>query len=771
MQLYSGLELETIKTQMAALCAFSLGSDKVMDCVPSFSPLVVRRENKRIEEALRCTVKYGSMPFYGLKDIRALLESAQKGILLTPMDFVVVMQHIRACAGVVSYKSKVEEECEELDDLVSSIHVFKQVQEHLEKCFNEYGELLDTASSELKTIRRSLLKIDQEIASESQKFMQRNAASMIDNIVTTRNNRVVVLVKISDKNSFGGFVHGESASGQAAYIEPSSFIELNNRKQSAISREQEEIERICRECSELVSEIAKDCLNNLETCAILDALFAKAQWGKNEDALVATLTTDRSIVLKSTRHPLIDRKKVVCNTYRIEDPTRVLLITGPNTGGKTVSLKCLGLAVLMTYCGMPVCAEEATIPFFDNVFIDIGDDQSVIQSLSTFSAHLSKLAIVTQEATSQSFILLDELGSGTDPKEGESLAIAILNELRDRQCMVVATTHYGRLKAYGKRHPDILVASVQFDVEKLIPTYHFIEGLSGQSNAFEIARRFNLKESVIKNAEFLKNQQKTEEEQLIEHLEKQVVENEQIKTRVLQKEIEVNQLNEKLIAERNRLEREKDKFQEKLQHEANEYLEQIKEEANQILDEMRAKQEQGKVHELLEIKNKLTGLEDAPIEEEVHDVKSFKVGDFVEIKQSSQVAKLLTINKNQCTLDLNGITVRSKLDQLRPTHKKIVKQKKVFAMKTEKIGNFSMECNVIGLRVDEALQQVEKYLDDAKFNHMTSVRIIHGDGTGALRKAVHEMLKRDKDVLEYRLGSPAEGSTGATVVLFRGYKA
>lgn len=768
MKMFSGIELETIKAQMASLCAFSLGSNKIMELEPSFSPLVLRRENKRIEEALRCTVKYGAMPFYGLKDISTLLESAHKGILLTPLDFVAVIQHIRACAAVVSYMNKIEEECEEIDDLVSSIQVFKKIQEHLENCFNEYGEILDSASPELKSIRKSILKIDQEIANESSKFMQKHAASMIDNIVTTRNNRVVVLVKVSDKNSFGGFVHGESASGQAAYIEPSSFIELNNRKQSAISKEQEEIERICRACSEMVSDIATDCLNNLETCAILDALFAKAQWGKNEDAIVATLTTERNIYLKSTRHPLIDRKKVVCNTYRIIEPTRVLLITGPNTGGKTVSLKCLGLAVLMTYCGMPVCAEEATVPFFDNVFIDIGDDQSVLQSLSTFSAHLSKLAIVTQEATSDSFVLLDELGSGTDPKEGESLAIAVLNELRDRKCLVVATTHYGRLKAYGKRHSDVLVASVQFDVEKLIPTYHFIEGLTGQSNAFEIARRFNLKESVIKNAEFLKNQQKTEEDQLIDRLEKQILENEQIKERVLKKEIEVQELNERLINEKHKLEKEKEKFQDKLQQEANDYLQQVKEEANQILEELRTKQEQVKYHELLEIKNKLSVLEDEPIQEEVHDSKSFKVGDFVEIKQSNQVAKILSITKNQCTLNLNGITVRSKLEQLRPTNKKIIKPKKVFAIKTSKLSGFSMECNLIGMRVEEALQVLEKYLDDAKFNHMTSVRIIHGDGTGALRKAVHEVLKRDKDVVEYRLGTPSEGSTGATVVLFRG---
>ncbi|MEG0076563.1 MAG: endonuclease MutS2 [Anaerorhabdus sp.] len=762
----AGIELEVIKNQIANLCAFSLGQQKILSLEPSFSPLLLRRENKRIKEALACTIKYSAMPLTGLKDITLLLEQAKKGMTLTPLDFVQTMNHIRATRGIVSYTKGIEEECEELQDLVSSLVIFKEVQDKLESCFSDDGEILDTASDTLRGIRKALLKIDGEIQTETNRFMQKHASSMIDNIVTTRNNRVVVLVKAGDKNSFGGFIHGESASGQTAYVEPSSFVEINNRKQSLLYQEQEEMERICWECSEVVSNIAEDCLNNLETCAILDALFAKASWGKKEDACVAQLTQEKSIYLKNTRHPLIDRKKVVENTYRIIEPVRVLLITGPNTGGKTVSLKCLGLAVLLTYCGIPVCAEEAQIPFFDHVFIDIGDDQSVLQSLSTFSAHLSKLADVSQHATKDSFVLLDELGSGTDPKEGESLAIAILNDLRDKGCLVVATTHYGRLKAYGKRHEDILVSSVQFDVEKLVPTYHFVEGLTGQSNAFEIARRYNLKESIIKSAEFLKNQQKTEEDRLIEKLELQVLENQQLKEKLVEQQTIQNKMFKELQNEKEVFERNKEKNIEKAKQEAEDYLHMVKEEAQAILDEMRKKQETEKYHEVLDVKKKLTLLDEE--EEEEIEEKEFKVGDTIEIRQSHQIAKIIQVNKNQITLDLNGITVKSTKDKIKHTHKVITKPKKVFSMRTEKIQSFKLECNLIGLRVEEALPVLQKYMDDAKFNHMATVRIIHGDGTGALRKAVHEYLKSDRDVVNYRLGAPNEGSTGATVVTLRG---
>lgn len=763
---YQGIELDIIKKQMADLCSFSMGKEKIEEIEPVFSPLLIRRENMRIKEALACTIKYSSMPFYGIKDIRKILSSSLKGMILSPLDCIAVLQHIRGCKGIVSYFKNIEESVEEIQDLVTSLVINDTVKDKLENCFDETGEVLDTASSELRAIRKAKVKCDLEISNEISKFIQKHSASIVDGISTTRNNRVVFLVKSSDKNSFGGFVHGESASGQTAYVEPSSFVEVNNRKLSLNYQEEDEIEKILMECSNIISEIAQDCLNNLETCAILDALFAKAQWGKKEDAVVATCTNEKKIILIKARHPLIDRKKVVCNTYRIQEPHRVLLITGPNTGGKTVSLKCLGLSVLMTYCGMPICCEEAIIPVFDEVFIDIGDDQSVEQSLSTFSAHLSKLAKVTQFATSNSFVLLDELGSGTDPKEGESLAIAILNELRERKCLTVATTHYGRLKAYGKKHEDVLLASVQFDVEKLMPTYQFVEGLTGQSNAFEIARRFNLKESVIKNAEFLKNQQKSEEDKLIEKLELQLIENAQLREELSSKINEENKLLKKLSDEKNEIETQKEKIIDKIKTEAEDYLALAKEEAMEILAEMRSKQETSKYHEVLAMKEKLPNIDETLQEEDVNHV--FKVGDYVELKQSSQVARILTINKNQVTLDLNGMTVKSKLNQIRYTHRRIEKQKKVFSVRTEKINNFKMECNLIGFRIEEAIPVLEKYLDDAKFNKMASVRIIHGDGTGALRKAVHAALKKDKDVKEYRLGTPSEGSTGATVVTLKG---
>ncbi len=372
----------------------------------------------------------------------------------------------------------------------------------------------------------------------------------------------------------------------------------------------------------------------------------------------------------------------------MRDPKRILLITGPNTGGKTVSMKVIGLFVLMTYVGIPVTAESAVIPFFDNVFVDIGDDQSVVESLSSFSAHIKKQAEIIRSATENSLVLMDEVGSGTDPKEGESLAISILNYLRDVKATCVATTHYGRLKAYGKRHDDIMVASVQFDQEKLEPTYRFIEGLTGQSNAFEIAERYGLPKSIIKYASFLKEQAKSQEDILIERLETQLNET-TLKNDELSKKIaEVKALQESLVKERNQLLKEKDEWHKNAQAEANQYIEEA---------------------------------------QHIHVKKN-------QIRPSSHVIPKTKTN--------TSVHIRSH---------------NIYA-------SMSLECNLIGMRVDEGIEKMKDYMDQAKIHGLKSLRIIHGDGTGKLRKAVHERLRNDKSVKEFRLGMPQEGGTGATVV-------
>ena len=763
MEIKERLELDILIAQMSSYCAFSLGKSHLENITPSFDKLIIKRDNKRISEALDCTYKFGSMPFNGFKDTTQTLQFCLKNKILTSYECLNIIDHLRGINDINAFFKDKSEMYESLYELVSSLFYDDNLYKYLLSIFNEYGEVKDSASKELSEIRHKLRKIENDIASLTEKFKRENGSKLVDGIVSSRNDRVVLLVKNSDKNSLGGFVYGESASGQAVYLEPPAFIEINNKKLNLKSSEAEEIEKILTEVSQRIKEVATFLLYNLDTVSLLDSLFARAQWGKFNDCTIGKLSDDQDLFIKKARHPLIDKKKVVSNTYRIENPHKVLLITGPNTGGKTVSLKIIGLMVLMTYSGMPISVEEATIPFFDKLFIDIGDEQSVVSSLSTFSAHLSNLANVCNNATSKSLVLLDELGSGTDPKEGESLAIAVLNELRERKCMIVATTHYGRLKSYGKKHDDILVAMVQFDIEKLEPTYKFIEGLTGQSNAFDIALKFGLNPRIIKNAKFLKDQGKSLEDELIEKLEKQLLVNKNLELSLNEKLSENTKLEKHLSKLKEELEDKKESYLEEAKFEADLYLEEKMNEANKIISELRSSGTNIKYHEALQIKKKLEPKEEKIIEPII--TKEFLVGDNVIIKSNNQFGVITNINKKQATVDVRGISIVVKISNLKHTDRKITKPKeKNTFVNTFKITETKFECNLIGLRVDEALNELDKFLDDAKFSRLPMVRIVHGDGTGALRKAVHERLRNDSSVKEFRLGMPNEGGTGATIV-------
>ena len=769
MSVESSLELNEIIAQMIPFCAFSLGTERLENITPSYDRLIIRERLARVKEAVEAVNHYGTMPFFGIKDMRETLLSCAKGRTLTGNDLAAVIRLIQGIRGIAAYeRSLIDIEHPHLKNLTDTLVVHEKLEKTLSRCINDYGEVMDSASDALRSIRVSLRRIDQEISASAQRFVAAHPDSVVDSIITYRGSRAVILVKASDKNAFGGLVYGDSASGQASYIEPAALVTVNNRKQELVQKEKEEVEKILAMCSRECGVYAYEEAANIETCGILDEVFAKAQWGQRADAYAAELTDERKLVLKRARHPLIDPKKVVANHYTIADPHRVLLITGPNTGGKTVSMKVIGLSVLMTYCGMPVCADEAVIPFFDRVFADIGDDQSVVSSLSSFSAHIRKQAEVCRSATASSLVLLDEIGSGTDPREGESLAIAILNELRERGCMTVATTHYGRLKSYGKRHDDILTASVQFDMEKLMPTYKYLEGQTGSSNALEVASRYGLPDHIVKYARFLKNQAKTEEDILIERLEKQLGEV-SAREEELQKLLEENQKaaeenrNEKL-----RLEKEKDRLKEKMEAEAYAYLEEKKREADQILSELRERTDL-KYHEAIQKKHELSALSSKPSElDEDPENHEYKPHDAVELRSSGRVCEVIEVGKKELKVLLNGTTVRVKKDQVRPSRHVIPKVKNTTSVNIASHTIYStmpIECNLIGMRVDEAVEKMDSYMDQAQLYGLKTFRIIHGDGTGKLRAAVHNRLKNNRNVKEFRLGAPSEGGSGATVVV------
>lgn len=762
-EMYEALELDVVKQRIMHHCSFSLGKQKIRQLSPCFDELWVQRELARTQEAYDLFIRYGTMPFGGIYDSTQSIEAAKKDCVLSPQELRKIADSARACEHIKAYMKASEIESVHVQELLSSFHDNGKIAMHIEDCISINYEVLDNASIELKGIRKAIRLCSGDISKEVQRFIARHASQLMDTITTMRNERTCVLVKIAEKNKVDGFIHGESASGQAAYIEPQSLLILNNKLQSLKSKESEEINRILYKLSQEVKQIAHEVLSNLDTFAILDSMFAKAIWANEVDGCIGSVNSkEERLYLKQARHPLIDPKKVVANTYTITTPHTCLLITGSNTGGKSVALKTIGLFVAMTMCGLPVSADEASIPLFDALYVDIGDDQSIQESLSTFSSHISKLVYIAKRVSSRSFVLLDELGSGTDPKEGEALAIAVLDHFRMANAMVVATTHYSALKTYGANHEDVLLSSVEFDMEDMRPTYRYIEGISGQSNAFEIARRYGLEECIIQAAIKCKEQERHQSDIALEKIEALLLENHARKDKLEMKLLDVKALQEQLEKEKKIFHQDKERMLEKAYEASQMRLDTILQEAYALVEELKEKQD-AKPHERTRIKTALDHLSVHEEQEEIEKEEVFQVGDYVQFKKLNYFGEILSIQKNKVCVFVNGMKMNTTHKEL--THaKRNVQKKKKIGTQDLRVRSFSMECNVIGMRVNEAIPVIDKYLDNAILAKVYHVRIIHGMGTGALRKGVHEYLKRQPSVVSYQMGGQGEGGLGATVV-------
>ena len=771
MNLEKSLELTKIIDDVSSFAAFSLGKENILNTEVSFNKLIINRNLSYTKEALEILKNNDTVPFGGIKDIRTTLVKADKGGLLSAQELNDVKNVLAGVNSVIKYYRNIHEvEMDNIGELFLSLVSFNILMEEIENSIDEYGVVLDSASSELYSIRKQLKRVDADINASIQRFLSKNRESVVDSIVATRNGRSVILVKSSDKNQYGGLIYGDSSSGQASYIEPKELLDLNNKKQELIIKEHEEINRILSYLSSDVAKTATEQIANIETLGLIDEIFAKANWGRSKDAVCALISDEYSINIEKARHPLIDPKVVVANTYRLIEPKKMLIITGPNTGGKTVSLKIIGLFVLMSYCGIPVPCEAISIPVFDNIFEDIGDDQSVESSLSSFSAHIQKQAKICNEATSESLVLLDELGSGTDPKEGESLGIALLNLLREKKCMTIVTTHYSRLKTYGKRHDDILLASVEFNMNTLEPTYKYFEGITGNSNAISVAKRYGLPKELIKYATFLNDQAKSEEDKLIEELDNELskVRSELAKIEEEKERLEIE--SKELKKAQKNFYREKDEWKYKKENEAKAYLESIRKEAEEIIEDLKSRKDI-KLHEVIDKRKELEKIGD--FEEIIDDDNyEFSSGEVIELKSTNQIARIININKKDILINLNGREMHVKKDQIRPSNKHLPKKdtKVETTINLDRdivFSSMSLECNLIGMNVEDAMYKLENYLDEVKVHNLNYCRIVHGDGTGKLRKAVHNRLQNDNNVKEYHLAPPQEGGTGATIVTFK----
>lgn len=751
------LELDRVLERIAHYASFSLSKERVLRTEPSFSALVVNRDLARIRDALSYVVKNSSLSFGGISDVQSSLIFAQKGGTLGIDEIIDIGRFMQGSLRLKSQFDKAEGSYPSLDDLFESIVINNKTLDFINRCFGEQGDVLDRASAELAKIRQNIKSTEMSIDRQTQEFLNKNKNSLAESVIAYQRGRKTFLIKPADKNKLDGTIYGTSSSGQSVYFEPAFLTRLQNELAGLHALEQEEIERICIETSSKIAIDAQQLLANLETVTLLDVLFAKAIWGQKNDGVVATLTKD-SLRLKNARHPLIDSNAVVSNTYTLQPPHRMILISGPNTGGKSVSLKTMGLSILLTLSGCPVLADEAEVMLVDQVFADIGDQQSIEKSLSSFSAHMETMTNVSKHASAQSIVLLDELGSQTDPLEGESLSMAILDHFRSVGCWVIATTHFSRLKHYGTNYDDILIASVEFDLQNLMPTYKYRENIMGESNAFAIAKRLGLDESIIERAQEYKTESQYETDHMMEILESKISETEVLKDELETEKEKIEALKLELKAETDRKIAELEAEKQKLIDQTDKYLEEIVDEAQKQLEVINSSNRPDFRKEAVETIKKFK-------KETVVVDESLKIGDRVQLKKTSQVGVVTNIEKKTVYVNVGALSISVPINQLTKVASKpeaLKKTRKTHTVKTR--SSYQTELNLIGMRVSEALPLLDKFIDDAIVQKAPFFRIIHGVGTGQLRTAVHDRLRKNKQVGSFELASVGEGGAGATTV-------
>ncbi len=752
------LEFDIVLEQIAAFASFSLGKQAVLDTEPSYSKLIVNRQLAQMSDALKLVSEEGSFGLSGLSDIRPIVNHAAKSATLHPEDLALVARFISGIETIKNQFEALESSYPHLNDLFESLMHLKQLHGDIKFALGDGTRVLDSASSHLKETRREIARLEGSIDKRLQDYMSKHRDSLSEQIISLQQGRQTFLIKPSEKNKLEGTIYGSSASGQSLYFEPSFLSRYQNELNQLKHAESLEVDRICAQLSSGVMRDAIQLDANLETATLLDALFAKANWGYRNEAVVGTLTEDH-LYIEEGRHPLIDPKVVVSNTYRMIPPHQMILISGPNTGGKSVSLKTIGLTVLMTLSGCPVLADKAEVMMVDQIFVDIGDQQSIEKNLSSFSAHIETIKQVTESASAHSLILLDELGSQTDPLEGESLSMAILDYFREKGSFVVATTHFSGLKKYGTLHHDILVSSVAFDLETLSPTYQYQENIMGDSNAFAIAKRLGLNEDIIDAAFSYKQESQYEADHLIEILESKIQDTERMKEELEEqtKLLDASKLH--LEEQERQLKARFEKEKETLIQEQEAILQTKLQEADQLITKINESSRPDFRKEARE--SIATMMEEAsPVDEAI------KVGDRVSLNATNQVGVVESIERKTAFVSIGGLKVSVNLNKItklaEPVVKKRSKVRRSHSVKT--LSTHQLETNVIGMRVVEALPIVDKYIDECAVHNVKKARIVHGHGTGALRTAIHDALRRNKHVASFELATLGEGGAGATIV-------
>lgn len=775
------LEFNQIKNILSNYCHTYLGKKLVCQLEPSFSKEEVSQKLAQTEEAIRLLYQ-NSVPYISeIADITISLKMLEQSSVLSLKSILEIANILKLAQNLKDYFQKDyidESNYPILSRLFSCLYTNKNITDRIFACVIDENTLDDNASSTLQSIRKKQRRLEQDIRSRLNEMIHSSkyAKYVQENVVTIRNDRFVIPIKEEYRSQIKGFVHDVSNAGSTLFIEPISVFEMNNEINQLKLEEEIEIEKILQELSNLfvpyVAELKLDC----EIIGFLDFIFAKATYAKNLDACIPILNDKKEIHLKNARHPLLDSNKVVPITLSLGDNFSTLLITGPNTGGKTVTLKTVGLLTCMACSGLAIPADEKSSIFvFDHIFADIGDDQSISDSLSTFSSHLLNIINIVKIATNNSLILVDELGSGTDPVEGANLAISILEYFHQKGALTIATTHYPELKKYALLHDDFENASVSFDLATLSPTYQLLVGIPGKSNAFEISKRLGLCDEIIENAKSRMSFDDVRIEDLLKNIyeDKEKIEKEKLEISASLEEISTIKQN---LKEKERIlqEQEKELLNTAKQNARNLLLD-AKEEVTEILKQAK---NTGSKRELEQLRSNLN-----------NEIKSLSPSTSSILSNASLSLEEATLNTKVFVPSLNqeGVIVSSpsSSNEVQVQIGNIKMNLPISALEKSKISNSSKknkkenfgsytsisksrtvrtEINVIGYNVEEAVFVIDKFLDDCSLAKLQTVRIIHGKGTGKLRNGIHTFLKTNPHVKSFRLGSYGEGEMGVTVV-------
>ncbi|MFG6182483.1 endonuclease MutS2 [Staphylococcus aureus] len=774
------LEFEKIKSLVANETISDLGLEKVNQMMPATNFETVVFQMEETDEIAQIYNKHRLPSLSGLSKVSAFIHRADIGGVLNVSELNLIKRLIQVQNQFKTFYNQLVEEDEGvkypiLDDKMNQLPVLTDLFQQINETCDTY-DLYDNASYELQGIRSKISSTNQRIRQNLDRIVksQANQKKLSDAIVTVRNERNVIPVKAEYRQDFNGIVHDQSASGQTLYIEPSSVVEMNNQISRLRHDEAIEKERILTQLTGYVAADKDALLVAEQVMGQLDFLIAKARYSRSIKGTKPIFKEDRTVYLPKAYHPLLNRETVVANTIEFMEDIETLIITGPNTGGKTVTLKTLGLIIVMAQSGLFIPTLDCSqLSVFKNVYCDIGDEQSIEQSLSTFSSHMTNIVEILKHADKHSLVLFDELGAGTDPSEGTALAMSILDHVRKIGSLVMATTHYPELKAYSYNREGVMNASVEFDVDTLSPTYKLLMGVPGRSNAFDISKKLGLSLNIINKAKTMIGTDEKEINEMIESLERNYkrVETQRLELDRLVKEAE--QVHDDLSKQYQQFQNYEKSLIEEAKEKANQKIKAATKEADDIIKDLRQLREQKgadvKEHELIDKKKRLDDHYEAKsIKQNVQKQKYDKIvaGDEVKVLSYGQKGEVLEIvNDEEAIVQMGIIKMKLPIEDLEKKQKEKVKPTKMVTRQNRQ--TIKTELDLRGYRYEDALIELDQYLDQAVLSNYEQVYIIHGKGTGALQKGVQKHLKKHKSVSDFRGGMPSEGGFGVTVATLK----